>query len=135
MKKLIFIPVFFLVAVTAGFAQGVLKFKEETHNFGKIPQGTPVTTEFVFTNTGNAPIVISEVKPTCGCTTPDWTKTPVQPGKQGTIKATFNAAAAGPFNKSITVTSNGETPTLTLFIKGEVEKKEISSAAAKPASK
>lgn len=135
MKKLIFIPVFFLFAIGAGYAQGVMKFKEETHNFGKIPQGTPVTTEFVFTNTGNAPVVISEVKPTCGCTTPDWSKTPVLPGKQGFVKATFNAAAAGPFNKSITVTSNGETPTLTLFIKGEVEKKAISSAAVKPASK
>lgn len=135
MKKLIFIPVFFLVAVTAGFAQGVMKFKEETHNFGKIPQGTPVSTEFVFTNTGNTPVVISEVKPACGCTTPEWTKAPVAPGKTGVIKATFNAAAAGPFNKSITVTSNGETPTLILFIKGEVEKKAISSAAAKPASK
>lgn len=135
MKKLIFIPVFFLFAIGAGYAQGVMKFKEETHNFGKIPQGTPVTTEFVFTNTGNAPVVLSEVKPTCGCTTPEYTKTPVAPGKTGVIKATFNAAAAGPFNKSITVTSNAETSTITLFLKGEVEKKAISSAAVKPASK
>lgn len=133
MKKFILIPVFFLVAIGAGFAQGVLKFKAETHNFGKIPQGAPVTTEFVFTNTGNAPVILSEVKATCGCTTPDWTKTPVAPGKTGSIKATFNAAAPGPFNKSITITSNAETPTLTLFLKGEVEKKPV--ASAKPTSK
>jgi len=130
-KKLIFIPVFFLVAVTAGFAQGVMKFKEETHNFGKIPQGTPVTTEFVFTNTGNAPVVLSDVKPTCGCTTPEYTKTPVAPGKTGVIKATFNAAAAGPFNKSITVTSNAEASTISLFLKGEVEKKAINPSGSK----
>ena len=135
MKKLLLIPVFFLVAIGSGFAQGILKFKEETHNFGKIPQGVPVTTEFVFTNTGNAPVVLSEVKATCGCTTPDWTKTPVAPGKTGTIKATFNAAAAGPFNKSITVTSNAETPTIVLFLKGEVEKKPVAAAATKPATK
>lgn len=136
MKKLILIPVFFLIALGAGFAQGVMKFKEETHNFGKIPQGTPVTTEFEFTNTGNAPIILSEVKPTCGCTTPEYTKTPVAPGKKGVIKATFNAAASGPFNKGITVTSNAETATLMLYLKGEVEKKAVSSASSvKPTSK
>ncbi|GAA4445714.1 DUF1573 domain-containing protein [Ravibacter arvi] len=129
MKKLILIPVFFLVAIGAGFAQGVMKFKEETHNFGKIPQGTPVSTDFVFTNTGSTPIILSEVKATCGCTTPEYTKAPVAPGKTGTIKAVFNAAAPGPFNKSITVTSNAETPTITLFLKGEVEKKAVASAA------
>ena len=131
MKKLIFIPVFFLVAATAGFAQGIMKFKEETHNFGKIPQGTPVTTEFVFTNTGNAPVVLSDVKATCGCTTPDYTRTPVAPGKTGVIKATFNAAAAGPFNKGITVTSNAEAPTISLFLKGEVEKKATNPPGSK----
>ena len=129
MKKLILIPIFFLVALGASFGQGVLKFKEETHNFGKIPQGTPVSTEFVFTNTGNAPIILSEVKASFGCTTPEWTKTPILPGKTGMIKATYNAAAPGSFNKSITVTSNSESPTITLFLKGEVVKNAGSAAA------
>jgi len=131
-KKLILIPVFILVALGTSLAQGVMKFKEETHNFGKIPQGTPVSTEFVFTNTGNAPIVLSEVKASCGCTTPEWTKTPVLPGKTGVIKATYNAAAPGSFNKSITVTSNAESPSITLFLKGEVVKNGTTTSAVTP---
>ena len=121
MKKLFLVLVVMVAAATTGFAQkGVMKFKEETHNFGKIEQNKPVTTEFVFTNTGKEPIVISNVSASCGCTTPSYTKEPVLPGKTGSIKATFNAAAMGPFNKSITIFSNSESPTLTLFLKGEV---------------
>lgn len=121
MKKLFLFLVVMVAAATASFAQkGVMKFTEETHNFGKIAQNKPVTTEFVFTNTGKEPIVISNVSASCGCTTPSYTKEPVLPGKTGTIKATYNAAAMGPFNKSITVFSNSESPTLTLFLKGEV---------------
>ena len=113
---------------TVSFAQkGILKFKEETHKFGKVPQGTPVTNEFVFTNTGSDPVVISNVTVSCGCTTPEWSKTPVLPGKTGTIKATFNAAAAGAFNKPVTVFSNTEGGSITLYLNGEV--------VAKPAAK
>lgn len=137
MKKYFFIPVLFLATVTAGLAQkGIMKFKEETHNFGKIAQGKPVTNEFVFTNTGTDPIVITNVSASCGCTTPDYSKAPIAPGKTGKITATFNAQATGPFNKSVTVTSNAESPTITLYLKGEVEKSEATSATpAKPAAK
>lgn len=96
------------------------KFNEEKHDFGKIPQGTPVTTEFVFTNVGTAPLILSEVRPTCGCTIADYTKTPVKPGEKGTIKITYNAAAAMPFNKTIVVKSNAKTPEKYLNIVGEV---------------
>jgi hypothetical protein len=121
MKKLFLFLVVMVAATTASFAQkGVMKFKEETHNFGKIAQNKPVTVDFVFTNTGKEPIVISNVSASCGCTTPSYTKEPVLPGKTGSIKATYNAAAMGPFNKSITIFSNSESPTLTLFLKGEV---------------
>ncbi len=91
-----------------------------SHDFGKIKQNVPVTHEFKFTNTGKSPLIIVNAQPSCGCTTPDWTKTPVPPGGSGFIKATFNAAVAGPFNKTITVTANTQEGTTYLTIKGEV---------------
>jgi hypothetical protein len=103
------------------------KFNEEKHDFGKIPQGTPVTTVFEFTNIGKEPLILADVKPTCGCTIADYTKTPVKSGEKGVIKITYNAAAAMAFNKTIVVTSNAKTPTKYLNIVGEV-------IPAKPAS-
>jgi hypothetical protein len=132
MKRLFSVLVLLLTVATVSFAQkGVMKFKAETHSFGKIEQGKPVTHEFTFTNTGTDPIVISNVSASCGCTTPSYTKDPVLPGKTGSIKATYNAAAMGSFNKSITVFSNAESANLTLFLKGEVVTKE---QAVKPTS-
>ena len=89
-------------------------------DFGKIKQGVPVTHEFKFTNSGTSPLIIVNAQPSCGCTTPDWTKTPVPPGGSGFIKATFNAAVAGPFNKTITVTATTQEGSTYLTIKGEV---------------
>jgi len=116
-------------AVILGFAfsasaqdsdKPVFKFNEEKHDFGKIPQGTPVTTVFEFTNIGKEPLILTDVKPTCGCTIADYTKTPVKSGEKGVIKITYNAQAVSPFNKTIVVTSNAKTPTKYLNIVGEV---------------
>jgi hypothetical protein len=96
-----------------------------THDFGKVKQGTPVTHEFKFTNTGKVPLVITNVQASCGCTTPAWTKEPVMPGGEGFIKATYNAASAGAFNKTVTVTANIEAGFLQLTIKGEVIPTEV----------
>lgn len=124
MKKILLI-----CAVVLGFAYNAsaqtdtkpeFKFNEEKHDFGKIPQGTPVTTIFEFTNVGVEPLILTEVRPTCGCTIADYTKTPVQKGAKGTIKITYNAAAASGFSKTIVVTSNAKTPTKYLNIVGEV---------------
>ncbi|MGI4020081.1 MAG: DUF1573 domain-containing protein [Janthinobacterium lividum] len=98
------------------------KFTEEKHDFGKVPQGKPVTTDFVYTNIGEEPLILTEVKPTCGCTIADYTKTPVKKGEKGSIKITYNAAVEAPFNKTIVVTSNAKTPTKYLVIVGEVTK-------------
>lgn len=98
------------------------KFVEEKHDFGKVPQGKPVTTDFVYTNIGVEPLILTEVKPTCGCTIADYTKTPVKHGDKGSIKITYNAAVEAPFNKTIVVTSNAKTPTKYLVIVGEVIK-------------
>jgi hypothetical protein len=96
------------------------KWVETTHDFGKIPQGKPVTNEFKFTNSGKVPLVLSQVSASCGCTTPEYSKEPIAPGKTGTIKATFNAATVGVFNKTITVAANVEGGSTYLVLKGEV---------------
>lgn len=96
------------------------KFTEETFDFGEIPQGTPAPHAFGFTNVGKSPLIISQVDKSCGCTQPTWSSEPVLPGKTGTVTATYNAAAAGSFTKSITVHSNANEPTKVLFIKGTV---------------
>jgi hypothetical protein len=127
MKKILFTLALVVAVGAASFAQttdpnaGVFKFKEETWDFGNIPQGTPVKHNFTFTNTGKAPIVIQNVQASCGCTTPTWPKEPILPGKSDVIEVGFNAAAAGGFNKSITITSNSSEPTKMLYIKGTVE--------------
>jgi hypothetical protein len=104
------------------------KFNEEKHDFGKIPQGTPVTTVFEYTNVGQDPLIITDVRPTCGCTIADFTKTPVKNGEKGMIKITYNAAFAAPFTKTIVVTSNATTPVKNLIIVGEVVAKTTSSS-------
>jgi hypothetical protein len=97
-----------------------MQFEKVTHDFGSIPQGTPVTVKFTFKNTGKTPLLISNVQASCGCTTPDYTKEPIAPGKKGSITATYNAAAVGQFNKTITVTSNGGDPIM-LTLQGTVQ--------------
>jgi hypothetical protein len=132
MKKILLV-----CAVILGFAftasaqdnqKAEFKFNEEKHDFGKIPQGTPVTTVFEFTNVGMEPLIITEVKPTCGCTIADYTKTPVKSGDKGVIKITYNAALASSFNKTIVVTSNAKTPLKYLNIIGEVVAKPAPSS-------
>ncbi|WP_086047939.1 DUF1573 domain-containing protein [Hugenholtzia roseola] len=119
MKKQLFFTLLAFCFTFAAFAQGQIKFDNETHDFGSFDEGKQMEHVFTFTNTGNAPIIISGVRASCGCTTPSYTKEPVMPGKQGTITAVYNSAGRpGQFNKSITVTSNASEPTKVLTIKG-----------------
>ncbi|ARK09919.1 DUF1573 domain-containing protein [Fibrivirga algicola] len=132
----LFVALFAFVSVS--FAQdGVATFAKEAHDFGKVEQGKPVTYVFTFKNTGTAPIVVTDATASCGCTKPSWSKEPVAPGQSGQVSATFNAASPGPFNKTVTVTSNAKTSTVYLTLKGEVVSKEAAAAAAQanPASK
>ena len=103
---------------------GVFKWSETTYAFGKIEQGTPVTHKFTFTNVGTEAITISEAKRTCGCTGLEWSKESIPVGGEGWVEATFNAAAAGPFNKTIFVVSNASETNVGLTFSGEVLKKE-----------
>ncbi len=101
-------------------AEDVVKFKELTYDFGKIKQGSPVTHDFAFTNISTSPVIIESATPSCGCTTPVKPEGAIQKGKDDKITAGFNAAAAGPFNKSITVKVAGVDLPVQLKITGEV---------------
>jgi hypothetical protein len=101
----------------------VLNFPETSYNFGEVSEGPQVTHEFKFTNDGKEPLILSNVKASCGCTTPSWPKDPILPGKEATILVTYNTQGRpGNFNKSITITSNATTPSKVIYIKGEVIK-------------
>lgn len=131
MKKVLSVfAVLFLFSVVSFAQKGIIKFKKTEHDFAKVDQGKPVTHVFEFTNAGSDPIVLGNVTASCGCTTPDWTREPVMPGKSGKITATYNAANAGPFTKSITVPSNAENGTVILTLKGEVVAKPTEPAKA-----
>jgi len=126
------IPVF---AQTETKPQPVLNFKSENHDFGKIKEGVQATHEFEFVNTGKSALIISNVAASCGCTTPDWTREPIAPGKTGKIKAVYNSQGRpGQFTKQVTVTSNASEPTKVLTISGLVEKEEPGVPESKPAA-
>ena len=105
-----------------------LLLKENEFDFGKIPQGRPVTHIFEVTNNGKDSLRIVTVQASCGCTTPEWEREKVQaPGEKTKITVGYNAASEGPFTKSITITYNG-TLTKQITIKGEVWKTPVTSA-------
>lgn len=109
-------------AQDAAAPAAVIVAEEEVFDFKDIKEveGT-VTHTFVVQNTGDAPLVITKVLPTCGCTSPDWTKDPIAKGGKGEIKVTFDPnGRPGPFNKTVNVFSNGKRGALVLIIKGNV---------------
>lgn len=110
------------VKTPASPAQSAIKWDQEMHDFGDIEKGKPVTYEFSFTNTTKETILITNVRPACGCTAANYTKTPVKPGEKGMVAATFNAANVGPFQKSVTITTteNGVEAVKTVSFKGKV---------------
>ncbi|MGF2413662.1 MAG: DUF1573 domain-containing protein, partial [Ferruginibacter sp.] len=106
----------------------VLFLKETEFDFGKIPQGKPVTHVFEITNKGKDSLKIVNVQASCGCTTPEWERDrPIAPGATAKITVGYNAAAEGPFTKPVTITYNGS-EIKQLFIKGEVWKTPAASA-------
>ncbi|MCC5945455.1 MAG: DUF1573 domain-containing protein [Bernardetiaceae bacterium] len=121
MTKKITLSLLFCLMAVYSFAQGKFEFKSEVHDFGVVEEGEKATHEFEFKNVGNAPIILSSVRASCGCTTPEWTRDPVMPGETGKIKAIYNSQGRpGAFNKTITITSNAATPSHRISIKGNV---------------
>jgi hypothetical protein len=126
MKNSILLFVFLSISLL-GLAQNgtepkpVIEFEAVEHDFGKIYDGKPVSHEFKFTNKGKAPLLLSNVQPACGCTTPEWPREPIMPGEKAKIKAIYNAGSyRGVFSKGITVQSNSASGNVQLTIKGSV---------------
>jgi len=117
------ILLFCLVCSLAAMSQkAVISFEVKTHDFGKVnEEDGKITYVFDFTNKGVTPLVVNRVQASCGCTTPTWTKEPIEPGKKGTITVTYNPSGRpGSFTKTITVYSNATDEQLVLTIHGEV---------------
>jgi hypothetical protein len=115
-------------AVAAAAKPETLVLKETEFNFGKIPQGKPVTHIFEIVNTGKDSLKLMNVQASCGCTTPEWDRDkPIAPGATAKITVGYNAASEGPFTKPVTITYNG-TEMKQLFIKGEVWRTPTASA-------
>jgi hypothetical protein len=97
-----------------------IEWKKTEIDLGEIAQNQPVTVEFEFKNTGEAPVIISNVQASCGCTATNFSKTPVMPGESTKITATYNAASKGSFKKTVTVSTNAKTAPETLTLTGTV---------------
>ncbi len=115
--------------IASPVTEEVLAVKKIEHDFDKIPQGKPVYYSFEITNTGKTELKLDNVQASCGCTTPEWSRDAIAPGATAKIKVGYNAAAEGPFNKTITVTYNSN-QTKVLQIKGTVWKAPEGSAPA-----
>ena len=102
----------------------VMTFAKSNHDFGNINQGDKVATEFEFTNTGKYDLTIYEAKGSCGCTIPEYPKTPIKPGEKGVIKVQFNSAGkSGKQNKSVFIDASTEKGSETLKITANINEK------------
>lgn len=148
MKKLILLLILPLFATLQIYAQAapavptakpaavnpnapVAKWDKMVNDFGDIAFNVPKTADFLLTNVGKEPLIVSSVKASCGCTNPTFSQEPILPGKSSVISATYNAAAQGVFTKTVTVITNADPNPVVLQIKGNV----LPSQAPAPAKK
>ena len=112
----------YAIAATAltAVAQPRFTSNTETYDFGQIEWKHPVTVQYSITNTGDRPLVLTEVEPDCACSVAQWTKTPIAPGAKGTVNVTFDAEALGHFNKSVAIYCNAQPHLVYLKFNGEV---------------
>lgn len=121
MKKIFIIAMITIVGfATQVNAQAKIEFKTETVDYGEIAKGSDGVRTFEFTNTGDQPLIISEVKSSCGCTVPSKPNGPIAPGESSVIKVKYDTKRVGPIRKTITVYSNADQPIKPLKIKGKV---------------
>jgi len=118
MKALGTLLVIFFISLSINAQE--FKFKKETIDYGKIAKGSDGSRVFVFTNTGDQPLIISRVQSSCGCTIPKKPEQPIMPGKDGEIKVSYDTKRVGGFSKSITILSNAKTARKMIKIKGMV---------------
>ena len=126
MRKLL-LPLVLLLTLSIAFAEEPapeITFLKTSHDFGTFTTQNPVQTcTFKFTNTGNAPLYISQAIASCGCTVPTYTDKPVQPGDTGKIEVKYNGTGRYPghFKKTITVRTNGDPEMTRLYIEGDMK--------------
>lgn len=122
MKQLITILFIGLISLSVNAQDKTAKinFKSDTIDYGTIEKGADGLRIFEFTNSGDAPLIVSRVTSSCGCTVPKWSKEPILPGATGEIQVKYDTNRVSPIRKTITVISNADTPTVALKIKGEV---------------
>ena len=133
MKKVIIMLLCFTISGVAAKAQnnkqadpnaGKFKFTEETHDYGEVPEGPFAECDFVFTNTGNNPISITEAHGSCGCTVPEWPHDPILPGANAKIHVKYNTSGrVGPISKDVIINSNAQQSPMVLHIRGTVKAK------------
>ncbi len=123
MKKILFLAtafVFTLAVKAQSKVDSVIKMNVETHDFGKVKQGIPVTYEFEIKNISDAPVVVENTWASCGCTTPDKITEPILPGKTAKLKVLYNSAAVAPINKDVFIKIAGIESPKSVHITGEV---------------
>src|SRR5690554_4097504 len=126
MKKLALIALVALIGFTAQAQQAKITFKTNTIDYGTITKGSDGVRVFEFTNTGDAPLIITNVKSSCGCTIPKKPEGPVAPGESSTIEVKYDTNRVGPIRRTITVSSNASEPMVALKITGEVRNADSS---------
>ena len=126
MKKILFAFVALMGFAMSAAAEPKVTFESTSHNFGTFSEANATQKcVFTFTNTGDQPLVINQAVASCGCTVPEYTKTPIKPGEKGTINVTYNGQGKFPghFKKTITVRTNGTPEMVRLYIEGDMTEK------------
>lgn len=120
MKRFITIITIIMLAIGSAMSQPRFSPDVAEVDLGKVEWKQSTNVQYIITNTGDAPLVLTEVEPDCSCTVANWTETPIAPGEEGTIELTFDAETLGHFQKSVTVWTNSEPHIVSLSFKGQV---------------
>ncbi len=114
------LTLYMTVVAAVCVAQPKFTSNTETQNLGQIEWKHPVDVQYVISNTGTAPLVLTDIEPDCACTVAQWTQTPIAPGEKGTVSLTFDAEALGRFRKSVAILTNAAPQAIYLHFQGEV---------------
>lgn len=119
-KTIVLLHILLVAACVSAVAQPRFTSNTEEYRFGQVEWKHPVTAQYDIMNTGDQPLILTEVEPDCACTATQWTRTPIAPGGKGTVSVTFDAEALGHFNKSVAVSTNTAPGVVYLRLTGQV---------------
>lgn len=123
-KVLLIVALFFSISLAKAQDnnQGaVINFEKLSHDYGEVFQSDNGEYEFKFTNTGKEPLILTDVRSSCGCTVPEWPRNPILPGQSSSVKVKYNTNIVGPINRQVTITSNATNSPSILRISGQVK--------------